>query len=96
MVFIKSVVNYIKRIFKDTKPLIGEWFEEASVLLIIAVSISGAWMLSELVIEGKIEENVVDTVIALVLSVSLYKNYKYYKAKKEFLEWLKEKSEQDC
>lgn len=88
----KSIFGYIKGSFKNTKQFSKEWFKDTSLLFVIVVFISGAWMLSELIIEGKIEENAIDTVIALILSMSLYKNYKHYKAKKEFLEWLKEKS----
>lgn len=66
--------------------------KEMLVFLAIMIIVFDTWTFLELLLEGKIEQNNLDTAIAIVLSVSLYKNYQYQKAKEDFLKWLQEQS----
>lgn len=58
--------------------------KEVLTYTIINTLVCALWILLEFLIEGKIEENHLDSIIALLFSLSLYANYKFYeKAKKK-------------
>ena len=57
--------------------------KDVLIYSIINTLVVGLWILLEFLIEGKIEGNFLDSIIALILSWSLYINYKYYRGRKK-------------
>lgn len=50
---------------------------------IINTLVVGLWIFLEFLIEGKIEGNHLDSIIALLFSWSLYANYKHYRKRRK-------------
>lgn len=53
------------------------------IYTIINTLVVGLWILLEFLIEGKIESNFLDSIIALIFSWSLYANYKHYRKRRK-------------
>lgn len=54
------------------------YLKELVTVIIIAVLVTMVWRLLELIAYGKVLPDKVDSIIAIILSYSLYANFKFY------------------